>query len=210
MEKEKNRKTYKFSGTGLNAKEKHWAEKRFEEYKKFHHVESLSDLYLLEELVYRETIQERTKQEIADLSKGGQEEKKKSIPHYMQETLDKNLEKIIELKTKLGLFDEKKDEDSPYKYIEDLKKKFNIWLEENQGSRSLICPHCSQIMLLKIKTDVWESQKHPFFRDRILTNEHLISLYKEKKITKQDVAKILEVSDNYVDWLISKWCNDAH
>ncbi len=205
MSKSNKSKEHKFVGTGLTAKEKHWAEKRFEEYKECHHVESKSDLYLLEELVYRETIQERTKQEIEDLSKSGSEEKKKSIPHYLQETLDTNLDKIIEIKTKLGLFDEKKTEDSPYKYIQDLKKKFNIWLSENQGSRTLICPNCSKMILLKIKTDIWESQKHPFFKDRILTNEHLVLLYKEKKITQEDVAKILGVSDNYVSWLIEKW-----
>ena len=200
-----NSREHKFLGTGLNAKEKHWAEKRFEQYKQFHHVESLSDLYLLEELVYRETIQERTKQEIENLSKSGTEEKKKSIPHYMQDTLDSNLDKIMEIKTKLGLFDEKKDDDSPYKYIQELKKKFNVWLDENQGSRTLICPWCSKVIMLKIKTDIWEAQRHNFFKDRILCNEHLVLLYKENKITKEDVAKILGVSDNYVTWLIEKW-----
>jgi len=196
---------HKFSGTGLNAKEKHWAEKRFEEYKTYHHVESLSDLYLLEELVYREALQEKTKQEIVDLSRGSSEDKKTSMPRYMIEALDNNLDKIIELKTKLGLFEEKKEEDSPYKYIEDLKKKFKIWLDENQASRTLICPHCSKMILLKIKTDAWEAQKHPMFKDRILGNEHLIQLYVDKKITKDDVAKVLGVSNTYADWLVSKF-----
>jgi len=39
--------------------------------------------------------------------------------------------------------------------------------------------------MLKIRTEAWEAQKHPFFKDRILANKHLVKLYKDKKITKK-------------------------
>jgi len=80
-----------------------------------------------------------------------------------------------------------------------------IWGEQNQGSRTCICPHCGKMVLLKIRTDKYDVSKHPFFRDRILGNVHMIKLYKENKISKEDCAKILGVSNDYIDWLIEKW-----
>jgi hypothetical protein len=59
--------------------------------------------------------------------------------------------------------------------------------------------------ILLVKPDAWESQKHPFFSDRILGNEHLIKLYNEGKVSKEDLALIFEVSSDYIDWLVNKW-----
>ena len=39
----------------------------------------------------------------------------------------------------------------------------------------------------------------------MLFSEHLVRLYLEKKITKEDVALILECSPDYIKWLIEKW-----
>jgi DNA-directed RNA polymerase subunit RPC12/RpoP len=85
-----------------------------------------------------------------------------------------------------------------------IKPKFRRWLDENQASRYIVCPHCSKSILLKIRTEAWEAQKHPFFRDRILGNAHLIELYKQNKLTKEDLAKIFETSPDYVVWLVEK------
>jgi DNA-directed RNA polymerase subunit RPC12/RpoP len=78
------------------------------------------------------------------------------------------------------------------------------WREENQGSRSLQCPHCGKMVLLKIRTDIWESLKHPFFKDKILANTHLMEMYRIGKISKHDVAKVLGTSVDYVAWLVKK------
>ena len=43
----------------------------------------------------------------------------------------------------------------------------------------------------------------------MLSNEHLVKLYQEGKITKNDVAQILECSDDYINWLINRWKNEA-
>lgn len=61
------------------------------------------------------------------------------------------------------------------------------------------------MVLLKIRTDKYDAIKHPFFRDRILTNEHLLKIYKEGKITKEDVAKVLGTSNDYVDFILDKY-----
>ena len=58
---------YKFTGTGLENKEKRWAKQRFEDYREANHFERLSDLQLLEELVLKEAWQERYKKQVEQL-----------------------------------------------------------------------------------------------------------------------------------------------
>ncbi len=77
-------------------------------------------------------------------------------------------------------------------------------MEENQGSRILSCPHCSKTIMLKIRTKAWEALKHPFFQDKILGNKELWKVFKEGKITKEEQAKILGVTPQYIDWLEEK------
>ena len=200
MAKSKNPQVFK--GTGLTHNEKRIAQRKFKKYKEVYHIDSLSDLQLLESLVFRETLQERTKEQIMD----DVDDKKvlKPASTRLMNIINNNEECILILKEKLGLFEDKKVKD-PFKHIQILKKKFKKWREENQGSRTLICPHCSKMLMLRIRTKAWEVQKHEFFRDRILTNNHLVKLFMDKKITKSDCAKILGVSEDYILWLIEKW-----
>jgi hypothetical protein len=196
---EKN-KDYKFLGTGLTKGEKRWANNQFKSYRERYHIENFSDLEILSELVFRETLQQRTKKKIEKFtSKGKGKDNNTVIPQHLLSFLDENLERILTLKEKLGLFEDKTTD--PFQHIQTLKKKFKKWLSENQGSRSFPCPHCSKMIMLKIRTDKWESKKHPFFKDRILANKHLWEMYKEGKITKEDVAKVLGTSDRYINWL---------
>jgi len=205
-------KKVSFQGTGLTTSERRWGKKQFNEYKKKYHIETPSDLQLLEELVFREALQERYKRKIGKLAKDVNKKNKESgkkeiqteiVPKFLLNSLNQNLEQILILREKLGLFEEKKGKD-PFKYIQILRKKFTKWREENQGSRTLVCPHCSKMIMLKIKTEAWEALKHPFFKDRVLANEYLWELYKEGKITKEDIAKVLHVPTDYIDWLEEK------
>jgi hypothetical protein len=66
------------------------------------------------------------------------------------------------------------------------------------------------MIMLKIRMESWEAQKHPFFKDRLLGNEQLIRLYKLGKLTREDVAAILGTSADYADWLINKWSVDVN
>ena len=117
--------------------------------------------------------------------------------------MNENLEQILILKDKLGLFETRQNNDG-YLAIARLKEKFKKWLENNQASRTIRCPHCSQMILLKIKTEAWEALKHPFFRDLIFGNKPLWKLYKGEKITKEETAEILGVAPDYIDWLEKK------
>ena len=217
MENQKEESNYEFKGTGLSTKEKNKALALFNEYKKRHHIERFSDLGILEELCFSEILQERYKGMISKIERLSKKDVVKTgtvkpqeikIPEYILDFLNANLQKILTLKEKLGLFEEKK-EDDPFKYIQRLKKKFQLWEQENQASRQVTCPFCSKIFFLHIRTDKYQASKSGFFEDKILKNEWLFKLLKAGKITKLDVAKVLlgkdVTSTDYVDWISDKF-----
>lgn len=199
--------SYKFNGDGLTNSEKKLGKKLFQEYRETYNIESASDLPLLEELIYREIRQKEIKEQIQVFKTDAKLKNKNTPPKSLISDLDENLEQIITLKEKLGLF---KPEETKgiYEYITVLEKKFKTWREENQATRQLICPHCSEMILLTIRTEAYEALKHPHFSDRVLANKHLWKLFKEGTITKLDVAKVLQgektSSTDYVDWLEKK------
>ena len=87
----KDNSKYKFQGTGLSVSERNFAKKAFNKYLSTYPNPSYSDLQLLEELVYRETIHERYKKKIGDLSKDEKVKEEKIIPKYLLEFLNENL-----------------------------------------------------------------------------------------------------------------------
>ena len=193
---------YKFIGDGLESTEKRLASVRFKEYVKNYNISSYSDLQLLEELVYRETLQSRTKKSINDKQKIAiAENKEVTIPTYLIDSMDTSTETILILKERLGILKDVKDVDEGFKYIQKLKEKFKIWAKENQD-RTFTCPHCSNMVLLYMKPDAWDTMKHPFFESKVLGNKELWDAYKSgKPLTKEKVAKILGTSEKFIDWL---------
>ncbi len=164
-------------------------------------IENVSDRNTLKQLVYLEIYHVNRLQKIAN----DEYEKHGTNNPKILRNIHENLEQILKLKNSLALIQSDRNKSDTFKAFETLKKKFKIWRENNQGSRTTVCPHCSKMIMLKIRMDAWEAQKHPYFKDRLIGNQHLIDLYKEKKLTKQDIAKILQTSSDYIEWLISKW-----
>ena len=195
---------YKFAGTGLGVKERNAAEKKFEDYKKNYHIDKLSDLELLSEKVFREALQERTKSKIGLLLKNKKVNSVNAVPRALLKVLDDNLEQILKIDDKLGLFAQKNDND-PIKYINKLKRKMHNWCIANPD-RYKTCPWCSKSIELIVKPEHYNIIKHPFYKDNAVYNEHSFKLLKEGKITKLDVAKILlgakTQSVDYVDWVL--------
>jgi len=204
-------KKYEYRGIGLDRYEKKRGQEKFDEYCQVYSISNYSDMELLEELVYKELLQDKMKNNIADKetkikkdnkTKSENDQKDFTVPKYIVDAMNENLEQIFNLKTKLGLFDNN-DSNDGYKYIEQLKNKFKVWCKENQD-RTFTCPHCSKMILLYIKSDVWDTMKHPFFESKVLGNKILWDLYKQNIITKKQVADILGCSDMYIDWLEEK------
>ena len=169
-------------------------------YLKDYSFEYASDKSVLRQLIYLEIINIRIQNSLNEFYRDA-----KAVPQQMVDSLHKNTIQLTALRETLGLVKDGKEEaQTGLSTIDVLKKKFKKWREENQGSRTLVCPECSKMIMLKIRTDCWDAQKYTFFKDRIITNDHLISMYHQGKITKHDVALVLGTSDDYIDWVISK------
>jgi len=196
-----NQDIYKFSGTGLTTAEKNVGRKRFNDYVLVYpHLNKLSLLQLLEELVFLETISERYKNKIARLSKNKQVKDSNVVPSSLMKELGENTKQVLELKEKLGLFDDKEKLDA-YQDIENLKKKFEVYRKAHPLSFKTTCPFCSEIYFLKRKTENYEPHVSPFFENKILVNRPLFKLYHEGKISKKDIADVLGTSEDYIDWV---------
>ena len=198
----KNNSEYKFQGTGLSVSEKNFAKKAFKKYLSTYPNPSYSDLQLLEELVYRETIHERYKKKIGDLNKNDKVNEEKIIPKYLLTFLNDNLAQQIIIKEKLGLFKERTEDE--YKAFQILEKKMDIWEENHVEERATTCPFCSMKYYLHIRTDKYQPSKLKLFKNKVLCNSTLWKIYQEKKITKEEFAEILNVSKDYIDWLEEK------
>lgn len=181
--------------------EKDRAEELARKYFKDYTFEYVSDKNTLKQLIFLEMLNERLQRSLNEFYKDAQ-----SVPVQMMDGLHKNLIQIIELKKILGLTKSDKDSSSSDagKALDLLKKKFRVWRQNNQGSRTLVCPHCSKMVMLKIRTDAWDAHKHPFFQDRWLTNPHLFALLDAGKLTISDVAKVLDTSEDYILWIRNK------
>lgn len=185
----------------IEKEEKRKAVELLKKYISDYTIETISDKNTLSQLVYLEILNLRLQKALNEA-----QEKLQAVPSNTVDLIHRNIEQISKLKLSLGISKSIKDQNKQdgYATLQLIKKKFKKWLSENQASRTLWCAHCGKSMLLKIKTDIWEAQKHPFFKDRILGNEHLVNLYKAGKVTREDLAKVFEVSPDYIDWLVVK------
>lgn len=173
---------------------------------------SISDRNNLKSVIYLEVLQYRLQSVMNSLTEKDEDgNTTTAIPLNLVDSIHKNLKEISANKERLGLIGKEKEqkESDGFKILQSVKEKFKVWMENNQGSRSLVCPDCGKMVLLKIRMDKWIPQKHPFFKDRFLANKHLMKLYLQKKLTKEDIAKVLNSSPDYIDWLIETlWMTD--
>ncbi len=198
-----NHNTYKFRGLGLNKHDKVPARKRFNDYQAKYSIDALSDLLILEELVFREIIQDKLKVKIGEIISSEVIQESNIIPSHLQEEYDKNEDRILILKDKLGLFIDKKVND-PYEKHEILERKAKIYRQDHPEEFKVTCPFCSEIFFLNRRIDKYEVSQLRLYKNKVLCNEGLWSLFKEGKITREDVAKVLNVSKDYVDFLEKK------
>lgn len=198
-----------FAGSGLNPKEVEKGGIRYQEYlKNYPQLNKPSNLMLLEELVWLECLQERFKEQVGIIIKpttgpDGQT-KIESVPKNLQESIANNLEQIINLKTKLGLFEDQKMSDA-FQAFDDLKKKAAEYRRLNSLSFKCTCPFCTKIFFLKRKTSGYEEFKSPFYSDdKVLKNDELHACWKDGILPIERYAKALGVSTDYIEWLDEK------
>lgn len=202
---------YKFVGSGLTETEKIWGEQRFKEYREsYPHLNKRGTLQLLEDLVWREALQEKLKQQICDTDvenkrkiAAGEKNVKNEISKPVQDSINDGLQQIVDLRTKLGMFEDQKVSDA-FKAFQLMREKASEYRRAHPLLFKTTCPFCARGYGLKRRTTHFEEFISPFLEDKILNNRPLFALYKEGKLTKEDVAAVLGVSPKYVDWLDEK------
>ena len=202
-----NENRYIYKGLGLGTKERNAGRKKFDEYQAvYSHLHKLSDLQLLEHLVFLELLDERFKNQIATISNNKTAQKSGIIPASVLKAISDNADQILNLKEKLGLFSDKKTLDA-FEKFQDIMKKFDVYRKKNQLDFKCTCPFCTKIFFLKRRTKEYESFKSPFFKDgsKILNNEPLMKLYFADKLTKEEVSSVLGTSPDFIDWLDDKF-----
>ncbi len=200
---------YKYQGIGLTVKERNIGLKKFEDYKSaYSHLNQLSDLQLLEHLVFLEVLDERYKTRIGDIAKNKTAQKSGIIPSELMNALTKNSEELVKLKEKLGLFPDKNTLDAFQRY-QDVQEKFDIFRKAHPLEFKTTCPFCSKIYFMKRRTKNFEPHASPFFNggSKILHNPEVMDLWHKGIITKKQAAKIHGTSADFIDWLDEKFYN---
>lgn len=183
-----------------NTDERRMAKLLLDKYLSDFAIENISDKNTLRELIFLEILQTRLQEKLNEYY----EKDTKALPQQLIDTIHKNSEAILKLKTSLGLNKGKDKKESSKDAFLRLQTRMKSWLTENQASRTIKCAYCGKMLLLKMRTAAWESQKHPFFRDTVIYNKHLFKMLNDNKIDKTDAAKVLEVSTDYVEWILEK------
>ena len=200
---------YQFKGTGLTKKELYWGRDRFEEYQSnYPHLHKMSDLSTLEELIFQEALQERLKEKILSLTNNKKIDESSAIPSSLQQQLADNLDIQFKLKEKIGLFEDKKRLDA-FKDFRETEEKFRQYRRENPDLFKVTCVKCAFPFYLKRRTVDYEPLTGSWFKDKILFNLPLFKKYLSGvPLEKKDMADILGVSQDYIDWIIEKFLTE--
>ena len=190
---------FKFEATGLSSEEKKIAKKQFASYRKNYSIDNISDLEILAELVFREALQKRYKQKIEDLA----DKQKEVIPKHILNTLDQNLEQILILKEKLGLFETQK-QSSWLDFWGRFKKKLQIYAQTHKAECTFKCPTCGAYALLLKKIDDCNTFNFNLLRGTFVYNKELMEEIEKGILSKERVAKIIGCSVDYIEGLYNK------
>lgn len=176
------------------------AKSTLRKYLRDYNIETISDKNTLMQLIYLEVLHKRFQREINKIAAEVQ-----AIPAKHIDILHKNLKEIEALKTSLGLSRSQQTQGNDgFTVIQALKRRFKAWLENNQISRRFVCAHCGKFNWLKLKNSEWEVLKHPFIKDRYVTNDELIACYLQGKLSKGNIARVFGTSLDYIDWVVAK------
>ena len=181
---------------GLSDTEKQKAIQLYDQYVSEHSFESLAEKSTLINLVYLEMLNDRVKLYIEKEGK----DKQGAIPLRMTEQLVFNNTQIMQFKEKLGMMRDA-DSENALELMNELKEKALTYYNEHAGCTVVKCPHCQQLFNLLMDVTNLIPEKCSFFKGTLLYNLPLLNLYHNKKITKEEVANVLGVHQNYVDFI---------
>ena len=199
-EKQANEELSDIDNLVTDPKEKKLAKKLLSKYLDDFDVENVADRNTVNALVLLEIIHVR----LQTLLNEKHAQSEGAVPLQTLEAMHKNLDKIADLKDKLGLT-KKQEEQDPLKVLTTLKKRFEKYINEHRDDFLVKCWKCGEIILLRRQTKDYISGKYPFLKGNVLYNKELFKLVVENKITAEEAAKVLETSSDYIDWAIKEY-----
>ncbi len=188
----------------LETKEKGIFKEIYNRYIKTYNITDEVEKDALSDLVYNKILKIRYQDFILQCKKKGTDLPGAEIKNYHVITAE-----ILKLEKMLGLFSEKKEE-TPFTYIERIKKRVKYYRSKHQGGYTTRCPYCSELYRMNVRTDKYDPTEFPFFEDNILANKEMLSWYLNDRITAQEYGKALGVSEFYADWVIEKIFSKNH
>lgn len=160
-------------------------------------IESESDKEMLRQLIDQELIAERFKH----LLKTQYSASNPAQDMDMVEQLDKVVERITKLKKDLGLANKDDVQNSWLGFWNKLEKKCINYYKEHAAETYTKCPRCQHIYRLILRIDNKEKVSATFFKGTKVYNKKLFSLYHEKRLTEIEIAEILGVSVQYIQYI---------
>lgn len=180
-------------------KEKRLAKKLLTKYLDDFDIDDISDRNTLNALILLEIIHSRLQQFMNEKHA----ESEGAVPLHTLEAMHKNLDKIADLKNKLGI-NKKQEQQDPLKVLNTLKKRFAKYINEYRDDFITKCWKCGEVILLRRKTKDYKSGKYPFLKGNVLYNKPLLKLVVDKKITAQEAAEIMDTSSDGINWIIKE------
>jgi hypothetical protein len=110
---------------------------------------------------------------------------------------------VLALKLKLHIDNEDKKDDLTV--LQQLKRRFHAWIQENKNEFTCVCAKCGNILLLRRRVANFDVMVHPHFSGRFWANEYALNMVKEGRLSKEDYAKIFATSTDYCQWLLDNW-----
>ncbi len=180
-----------------NAEDKKLYNEIYNSYLKEKSFESFTERDTLSAFVYLEVLANRVKTFIDTEAN----DKNGAVPTQMVDKLLMIIQQIIVLKEQLGIGKKEEVNTNALSNWEALKRKTLAYYKEH-GNNVVKCPYCAQLFLIAMSLENKDTiSLAAFFKKTILYNEELMKLYDEKRITKEEHAKILGVDDKYVDFM---------
>jgi len=169
-------------------------------------LSSYAEKDTLKQLVYLEVILERVKVYI-----NKETEKANPVPPIqMLEQLQYLNKQIIEIKNELGLT-QKEDQKTVLDEWNKLKAKALNYYKESAGCNVVKCPECKKLFMLLKDVRNYTPEKITFFKKTMLYNKKLFEIYELGRITKEEMATILGVSNEYIELIYNQtYLNDKN
>lgn len=169
------------------------------------YIENKKQLFQLKDLVYNEYKKRTTREQIEKQQK----DKPDSVPGYAIDAYHKLIDKGQELQDRIFGTDLKDD----ISVLKQLFYRLKLSLAENQGTRTFPCLHCGKMLVAKIRMDKYDVSKHPWFKDKLLTNQFLMEKYIEGDkivVDEKFIAKVLDCSELYTEWFLERHFSKNH